>query len=166
MIWNRQQYIAHCQYKFTDREMFRAFFDPLMRLGDHGFSSLFAENCAVCTKNIHKKVQNDALTFPVWFPRSAKEPTIFPPHMPGVGNFLQKFPCSFLLRFPAFAAHLRRRRVRGRGPSQPPKFLSPATLSPWLSERGGVPHQKTQGARDQKHSERGRERVFRAGRAE
>ena len=37
--------------------------------------------------------------------------------------------------------------MRGRGPSQTPKFLSPAALSPWLAGRGCVPHQKTQGAR-------------------
>ena len=32
MIWNRQQYIAHCQYEFTGREMFCELFGPLHTL--------------------------------------------------------------------------------------------------------------------------------------
>jgi hypothetical protein len=32
MIWNRQQYIAHCQYEFTGREMFCELFGPLLQL--------------------------------------------------------------------------------------------------------------------------------------
>ena len=32
MVWNRQQYIAHCQYEFTGREMFCELFGPLVQL--------------------------------------------------------------------------------------------------------------------------------------
>ena len=32
MIWKRQQYIAHCQYEFTGREMFCELFGPLAPL--------------------------------------------------------------------------------------------------------------------------------------
>lgn len=32
MIWNREQYIAHCQYEFTGREMFCELFGPLKPL--------------------------------------------------------------------------------------------------------------------------------------
>ena len=32
MIWQRQQYIAHCQYEFTGREMFCELFGPLAPL--------------------------------------------------------------------------------------------------------------------------------------
>ena len=32
MIWNREQYLAHCQYEFTGREMFCELFGPLIGL--------------------------------------------------------------------------------------------------------------------------------------
>ena len=32
MIWNREQYIAHCHYEFTGREMFCELFGPLHAL--------------------------------------------------------------------------------------------------------------------------------------
>lgn len=34
MIWNREQYIAHCHYEFTGREMFCELFGPLVGLED------------------------------------------------------------------------------------------------------------------------------------
>lgn len=34
MIWTRKQYIAHCQYEFTGREMFCQLFGPLAPLID------------------------------------------------------------------------------------------------------------------------------------
>lgn len=32
MIWKRQEYISHCQYEFTGREMFCELFGPLAPL--------------------------------------------------------------------------------------------------------------------------------------
>ncbi len=32
MIWRRDQYIAHCKYEFTGREMFCELFGPLLPL--------------------------------------------------------------------------------------------------------------------------------------
>lgn len=32
MIWKRQEYIAHCQYEFTGREMFCELFGPMAPL--------------------------------------------------------------------------------------------------------------------------------------
>ena len=32
MIWNRQRYLAHCQYEFTGREMFCELFGSLLQL--------------------------------------------------------------------------------------------------------------------------------------
>lgn len=34
MIWNRQQYIAHCSFEYTGREMFCELFGPLGQLED------------------------------------------------------------------------------------------------------------------------------------
>jgi len=34
MIWNREQYIAHCNSEFTGREMFCELFGPLVGLAD------------------------------------------------------------------------------------------------------------------------------------
>lgn len=34
MIWNREQYIAHCNYEFTGREMFCELFGPLLGLAE------------------------------------------------------------------------------------------------------------------------------------
>ena len=67
------------------------------------------------------------------------------------------FSCAFSCGVFVFASHLKRLVMRGRGPSQTPKFLSPAALSPWLGGDGAF--------RIKKHSERVRERVFRDGRA-
>jgi len=41
MIWDREKYIAHCQFQFTGDEMFTEIFGLLVGLDKRGQSSFF-----------------------------------------------------------------------------------------------------------------------------